>query len=254
MKPTTTYQDRELSAPLAVDASVGNRWIKGQQISTWDLPEFCREAFSGPVRVTASISEITQTLDDCDDGTIRLQHPAMPDAVKIWNSESRRPNQHIERVYWTASKSAYRGIVEAVASRLVQLVAEIRALAPANVAATPAEIEKVFSVAVHSGQAQQHHDPRGCRRRSGDDWITARTGTNRAQAGALAGRRRDSWRHCRRRSYSRRHRARVALATKSARYAYIGSGASCYSMGRRRTRTRSSPMTTTAPASRSASN
>lgn len=113
---------RELSAPLAVDAIVGNGWIKGQQISTWDLPEFCRDAFSGPVRVTASIAEVAQALEDCCEGTIKLQHSGMPDAVKVWNAESRRSYQHIERVYWTASKSAYSGVVEAVATKLVQLV------------------------------------------------------------------------------------------------------------------------------------
>lgn len=143
---------RELSAPLAVDAIVGNGWIKGQQISTWDLPGFCRDAFSGPVRVTSSISEVAQVLADCRDGTIKLQHPGMPDAVKIWNAESSQPYQHIERVYWTASKSAYRGIVEAVATKLVQLVAEIRASAPGSVAATPAVIDSAFNVAVHGAK------------------------------------------------------------------------------------------------------
>ncbi len=76
----------------------------------------------------------------------------MPDAVKIWNAESSQPYQHIERVYWTASKSAHRGIVEAVATKLVQLVAEIRASAPGSIAATPAVIDSAFNVAVHGAK------------------------------------------------------------------------------------------------------
>jgi hypothetical protein len=142
---------RRLFAPLAVDAFVGNGWITGQQISVWDLPEVCRDVLSGPVNVTSSISEIVHTLGHSE-GQIKLQHSGMPDAAKIWNAESKEPFQRIERIYWTASRSAYSAIVDAVATKLVQLVAEIRAATPAGDQPTDAAVDQAFNVAIHGAK------------------------------------------------------------------------------------------------------
>ena len=57
---------------------------------------------------------------------IRLSPSRGADIAAIMNQESDRPDQYVERIYWTVSPAAVRGVLDHIRTALVKLVAELR--------------------------------------------------------------------------------------------------------------------------------
>lgn len=56
------------------------------------------------------------------------------------NSESGRPGQYIERIYWKVSPATVRGVLDHIRNGLVKLVAELRANMPSGAELPSADV------------------------------------------------------------------------------------------------------------------
>lgn len=115
---------RVVPAILAIDAQNLAYRVTGQQISTWELPEFARETIKPEVPLTYGVAEMEVLAAKTKDLT--LQHPQMQDLVSYMNATN-ESTYVINRLYWKVGPTHVHGVVDAVRTMLVALVAELRA-------------------------------------------------------------------------------------------------------------------------------
>jgi hypothetical protein len=119
---------RVIAAPLEIDAALPfGASVRGQQISSYDLPEFAREAITEELSLRMGIAEVEQLAARAKPGEpVRLQPPEASTVALYWNAHP-TSNGIIERIYWSVSPTALQGIVGQVRTTLTVMVAEINA-------------------------------------------------------------------------------------------------------------------------------
>lgn len=114
---------RKVTAPLLIDGFKGNWQLERKQISTFELPDFARDAYSEGVAVTFGTAELQRLASQST--PIELQAPGMDDLAYFMNRSSDY-NVSIERMYFSVAPVAIHGILDTIRTNLVSLVAEIR--------------------------------------------------------------------------------------------------------------------------------
>lgn len=115
---------RCVAAPLLLDGMHGTWQVERMQISTLDLPDGVQDVFDGGLPITFGVAELqkaalrTKVLD--------LAMPRTEDLVHIMN-RSGRYTFTIHRIYFSVSPLVMVGVLDAIRTNLVALVAEIRA-------------------------------------------------------------------------------------------------------------------------------
>jgi hypothetical protein len=115
---------RIIRAPLVMDGLAGGGKITGQQLSEFHLPEFAREHISEELQMRDGVGALEALLDQDE---IRLSPLGGAEVLAIMNSESDRPGQYIERIYWKVSPAAVRGVLDYVRTALAKLRANMGA-------------------------------------------------------------------------------------------------------------------------------
>lgn len=144
---------RVVPAALMVDRFSGNAQIQNQQISASILPDFAQEWISDRVEFRQGVGEIEALIKQGEQvGFLRLGIPMGAEIARLMNAD---PQQHstIDRIYWSVTPAAVRGVVDQVRTSLTQLVAELRATMPRGeeVPSTEAANQAV-QVVVHGGK------------------------------------------------------------------------------------------------------
>lgn len=142
---------RIVYAPLQIDGFKMGGHVTQQTISTISLPDFARDVISEEVFLVHSAPALIEMERDArQDGVARLSPPGANELVSLWNHQTGVPYQHIERLYWSVSRSVLQGVVEAIRSTLVALVAEMNAgLAPGDALPTAEIADQAVEIAVH---------------------------------------------------------------------------------------------------------
>lgn len=69
------------------------------------------------------------------------------------NHENQEPHQRIERIYWTVTRSVLQGVIEDIRSRLVSLVAEMKAgVEPGEKLPSEEIANQAVQVAIHGDE------------------------------------------------------------------------------------------------------
>lgn len=141
---------RVLPGVVKIDGTTFNAIITGQQLSTFDIPEFAREQITSGIHMRQGIAELE--LISKSGSEVKLQHPGMPDLVAWMNSEQPSRNGTITSMYWVVGAASVHGAVDAVRTKLVALVAEMRA-AGATGSVVPADVaEQAVHVVIHGAK------------------------------------------------------------------------------------------------------
>jgi hypothetical protein len=141
---------RIIGAPLVMDGIAGNAKITGQQLSSFHLPDFAREHITEELRLGQGVGDLEALLKQAD---IRLSPPHGAEIAAIMNKESDRPYQYVERIYWTVSSAAVRGVLSHIRNALVKLVAELQANMLDGAEVPSAEVaNNAVSVVIHGGK------------------------------------------------------------------------------------------------------
>ncbi len=124
---------RRISAPLQIDSITVNAIVRGQTISSLQLPGFVRDELSEEVPLRHSLPGLVDLVTEAKKRgePIRLGPPEAAALVTYMNSQNDEYT-HIERLYWSMSASSVQEVIERVRSNLVELVAEMRAGMPSG--------------------------------------------------------------------------------------------------------------------------
>lgn len=143
---------RTVGAPIGLDGAVYGGYIKNQQISPYDLPDFVRGVgVSEQIKLRQGIGELEELARDARSRNepVKMLLPEAATIAKYMNSQSDNPYQSIQSIYWAIASTTVFGVVDAVRNRLVSLVAELRAEAADANAPTGKEVSSAVNVAVY---------------------------------------------------------------------------------------------------------
>jgi len=147
---------RKVYAPLQIDGFTGGGYVTKQTISPFWLPDFARDTITEEVLLVQSTPQLIELEHDArEEGAIRLMPPGAADLVTYMNHQSDNPYQQIDRMYWTVTRSVLQGVIENIRSRLVALVAEMKAgLEPGQKLPSAEIANQAVEVAVHGDKAR----------------------------------------------------------------------------------------------------
>lgn len=115
---------RRIQAPLMIDgANVAYRG--SQQISVFHLPKEIRESFPNEAELGHSLPELI-SLARSSKGSLQFAPPLAGDLL-LWMNSQAEYGTGIQSIYWQVHRSAIEGVVEVVRTRLIGLIAEMRA-------------------------------------------------------------------------------------------------------------------------------
>ena len=135
---------RKVAAPILLDGVTFNGIITGQPISSRDLPDPVNEHIDESVPLDGGVAEIEAMIDSArnGDGAVKLGLPMGQDVVRLMNYDiqQRGHRDQVMRVYWSVSHIALEGVIDQIRTRLVELVAEMRAEMPDEADVPSAEV------------------------------------------------------------------------------------------------------------------
>jgi AbiTii len=140
---------RKVPAPIQVDFLNTRFIVRGQQISTWDLPDFARDAYKEEVELRSGVGELEALLRQADNGIVRLGLPGGSELLTYINRTNNDTHQKIERIYWALSIAAIHSILERIRNSLADRVGELRHAMSDESTTTSQAVSAPFSI---SGQ------------------------------------------------------------------------------------------------------
>ncbi|MCP2326961.1 hypothetical protein HDA40_005468 [Hamadaea flava] len=144
---------RIVHAPILIDGQTAWHKIEGQQISSWQLPEFARDHITNEVPLARGVGELEALLRNADrngETFVRLQPPGAADLVTYMNHQQ---GGGIERIYWSVSTAQIAGTLDLIRTTLVRLASEMRSTRPAGTTVPSKEAAaEAVSVVLHGGK------------------------------------------------------------------------------------------------------
>ncbi len=118
---------RRINAPLCVDGLTLTGMFKGQQISTFELPDFARNTISEDVDLPYSIPKLREMVRSAErtDQPVRLGPPGSA-ALVTWMNQSGQYSANLNALYWQVSAVSLADVIERVRTDLIGLVSEMR--------------------------------------------------------------------------------------------------------------------------------
>ncbi len=160
---------RKAAATLVLDAHLADGRVTGQQVPYNLIPDFARDHLGDELDFRQPISEIAEMLSAAGrrgESTVKLGVPLGSGVVGLMNDELRKAAQPqgIERIYWDVSLVPLTRILDGVRTRLVALIAEMRAGTPIGRTMQTREVaEHAVGLVIHGGR-------RGSSRQRGGPW------------------------------------------------------------------------------------
>ncbi len=118
---------RKIPALLMVDFIAGMGIVRHHQVGFFDLPEFARDDIGDECRLGMGVHQIESMIATQRGGTVSLSLPMAASLATLMSQDSGR---QVVRLYWSVHVSALEGVLDQVRTRLVQLVAELKAAMP----------------------------------------------------------------------------------------------------------------------------
>jgi microcystin-dependent protein len=134
---------------LAVDGQNLAYRVTGQQISKWQLPEFARDTFKQEAEVPFGVAQL-EIMARSGQEVVQLQDSRMPDLVHYMNSQAEYGSA-IHSMYWKVSSASIHGILDTIRTKLVALVAEMRAVGSGD-SPTAEAANQAVNVVLHNAK------------------------------------------------------------------------------------------------------
>lgn len=156
-KPDDVPEYRIIAAPIVIDGIVPGGIVERETISVHDLPDVAQKAGIDEIlRLTSGVGELEEMSRRAADSNeaVRIGLPDAGTLAKLMTYELQAPGRAVQRVYWNASPTAVFGVVDQVRTRLVELVAQIRADTGTSVDPPPDAVQNAVNV-VFYGKASR---------------------------------------------------------------------------------------------------
>ncbi len=149
---------RKPVATLRIDGATFNAMITGQFISPSALPNPVNKHIDETVPLNGGVAEIEAMIEQAkreERGEVKLALPKAQDVVQLMNYEKQQRGERdrVTAIYWSVSHVTLEGVLDQIRTRLVELVAEMRATMP-DEAEVPssAAADNAVSVVIHGGK------------------------------------------------------------------------------------------------------
>jgi len=141
---------RVINAPLAIDGVAGYTLIKGQPISSTDLPDEVQGKVSETLELRPGIGELEEGASRGSGEAVKFGVVRGDLIAKMMTYEIGKPQvTSVHSVYWHVSTTALAGVVDRVRTTLVELVAELRAGSDDPDNPSPGEVGNAINVVIH---------------------------------------------------------------------------------------------------------
>lgn len=145
---------RKAPATIRIDAATFNAMITGQSISPNALPDPVNKHIDESVPLNGGVAEIEAMIESAKgkDGAVNLSLPMGQDVVRLMNHEMQQRGQmdQVTAIYWSVSHVTLEGVLDQIRTRLVELVAEMRAEMPDETDVPSAAVaDNAVNVIVH---------------------------------------------------------------------------------------------------------
>lgn len=151
---------REPGATLRIDGATFNAVITGQIISPSSLPDPMNKHIKEAVPLNGGVAEIEAMIARAkqqDSGEVKLTLPRGQDIVRLMNYEMEQRGEYdrVTALYWCVSHVTLEGVIDQIRTRLVELVAEMRATMPDEAEVPSADAaDNAVNVIVHGKKAR----------------------------------------------------------------------------------------------------
>jgi AbiTii len=149
---------RVIHAPLKLDGATRTHRITGQQISSFQLPDMARDIVTEEVKVAHGVGDLEALVRGAEregKSTVKMVPPGGADLVMLMNHEA-EPGNTVMALYWDVSVARITGVLDHIRTRLVQLVAEMRATMGEDETVPSSEsAQQAVNVVFHKGKRHQ---------------------------------------------------------------------------------------------------
>jgi hypothetical protein len=127
---------RVIHVPLLIDGLTFGGLMRGQRISSMDLPDFARDVITEEMPLAHGVGDLQAQVRNAKAAgrtSIKMSPHGAAELVTLWNQEQQRTGGGtIMDLYWDVSVGRIEGVLEHIRTTLVRLVAEMRATMPAD--------------------------------------------------------------------------------------------------------------------------
>lgn len=138
--------------PLFINGLSGPWQSTGEMISRFQIPEKLRDAVPEEVQFRQPIDELEQ-LAASTESSLQLGLPNFPAVAAMW-SHGLDAFQNITSIYYRVSPSTLQGMVGAVRTTLVELVADMVKDVPMNELPSKSKVDAAVQITVNGSQDQ----------------------------------------------------------------------------------------------------
>ena len=149
---------RQPGATLRIDGATSGAMITGQLISPSELPDPVDKHIDETVPLNGGIAEIEAMIEAAKRdkrGEVKLALPRGQDVVRLMNYkiQQRGDSDRVTAIYWSVSHVTLEGVLDQIRTRLVELVAEMRAAMPDEAAVPSSDAaDNAVCVVIHGGK------------------------------------------------------------------------------------------------------
>lgn len=150
---------RHAAAMIHIDGATFSAMITGQPISPSELPDPVNKHIDESVPLNGGVAEIESMIASAKSqgGGVKLSLPKGQDIVRLMNYENQKRGGHdrVTAIYWAMSEVTLEGVLDQIRTRLVELVAEMRAEMPDEAEVpTAAVADNAVSVVIHGDKSR----------------------------------------------------------------------------------------------------
>jgi AbiTii len=151
---------RTIHVPLVIDGVTTTHQIRGQQISSMDLPEFARDVITEELPLAHGVGDLQALVRNAKAAgqtAVKMAHPGAAELVKLWNYEQQKSGGGtIMALYWDVNIARIEGVLDHIRTTLVRLVSEMRAtMSDDATVPSPEQAASAVNVVLNAGKRIQ---------------------------------------------------------------------------------------------------
>jgi hypothetical protein len=151
---------RTIYVPLKIDGLTFNGQVRGQQISTYELPDWAQGKITEELSLAKGVGDLqalVRSATSAGDKTVKLVPSGTSDLLMLWNQERQASGGGtIMALYWDVHIAGIEGVLDHIRTSLVRLVSEMRATMPDDASVpSPESAASAVNVVLHGGKRNQ---------------------------------------------------------------------------------------------------
>lgn len=150
---------RIIHVPLLIDPVTVTHQIRGQQISSIDLPDVAHGHISEELKLAHGVGDLQALVRNAErvgKSAVKMGPDGSADLIKLMNYEMQGSGQTIMALYWDVSVARIVGVLDHIRTTLIRLVGEMRATMSDDASMPSSEqAAQAVSVVLHGGKRHQ---------------------------------------------------------------------------------------------------